>query len=167
MVRCGQRFVCWMLVQIMVLSPCCVSAQDSSPSAAKDAVDVGYVTPNAVVAAVAYPRRVLTAPEMEMLPLEIMSAAANKELGIEPLDVEQLLLVVEPPTQGPPGVGIVVRFTKPYQLEKLKLPAPMELVNGQLNGRLYRKANAPFGPGMYMPDDRTLIVATEPCCRAC
>jgi type II secretory pathway pseudopilin PulG len=38
----------------------------------------------------------------------------------------------------------------------------MELVDGQLDGRPYRKAISPFQPSMYMTDDRTLIVATEP-----
>ena len=117
MVRYGQRWVCWVLVVAMVAAPCAVHAQEAGPAAAKDSVDVDYVTPGAVVAAVAYPRRVLTAPEMEMMPIEIISAAANKQLGIEPLDVEHVLLVVEPPTAGPPGIGLVVRFTRPYQLE--------------------------------------------------
>ena len=162
MLRRTQRFICWVLVQVMVVTPCCVTAQESPPTASQDAVDIAYVTPNALVAAVAYPRRVLTSPEMEMLPVEVMSAAANKELGIEPLDVEQLLLVVEPPAPGTPGFGLVVRFSKPYDLAKLKLPAPMELVDGELNGRPYRKADSPIGPSLYMPDDRTLIVATEP-----
>lgn len=162
MVRRRQRFVCWVLVLTMVMSPIGVCAQESPGSEAQGAVDVSYVTPSAVVAAVAYPRRVLTAPEMEMMPIEIMSAAANKELGIEPLDVEQLLLVVEPPMQGPLGVGLVVRFAKPYELANLKLPAPVVLTDEQLDGRLYRRSNVPPGVGMYMPDDRTLIVATDP-----
>jgi hypothetical protein len=161
MVRYGQRWVCWVLVVTMVAAPCVVHAQEPGPAAGKGSVDVNYITPGAVVAAVAYPRRVLTAPEMEMMPIEIISAAANQELGIEPLDVEQVLLVVEPPTAGPPGIGLVVRFTKPYQLETLKVPGGMELEDAELDGRLYRRPAYPLGPGMYMPDDRTLIVATD------
>ena len=158
MVRRGQRFVCWVLLQVMVVFPCGVYAQERPAGEQTKEVDLGYITPNSMVAAVAYPRRVLTAPEMELMPIEIISAAANKELGIEPLDVDQLLLVVEPPLQGPPGVGLVVHFTKPYQLDDLKLPGPMELVDKELDGRPYRQAAYPQGPGMYMPDDRTLIV---------
>ena len=138
-----------------------VLAQETPGRRTEGNIEWNYITPNAVVAAVAYPRRVLSAPEMEMMPIEIISAAANKELGIEPLDVDQLLLVVEPPAQGPPGVGVVVRFTKPYKLENLKLPAPLEFVDAELNGRPYRQPASPMGLGMYMPDDRTLIVATD------
>jgi len=126
-----QRFVCWMLVLTMVASPCWVYAQENPAGAPQETIDLDYITPNAVVAAVAHPRRVLAAPEMAMMPIEIISAAANKELGIEPLDVEHLLLVVEPPTQGPPGVGLVVRFTKPYRLDTLKLPGVAEPENAE------------------------------------
>ncbi len=161
MMRRGEWLVCWMLVLTMAVYPCGIYAQENRPAAQEAAVDLSYITPGAVVAAVAHPGRVLAAPEMEMLPIEIISAAANKELGIEPLDVEQMLLVVEAPTAGPPGIGMVVRFTKPYQLETLKVPGDIPLENAELNGRLYRRSAYPLGPGMYMPDDRTLIVATE------
>lgn len=166
MVRRRQRSVCWLLVWTMMTSPCAVYAQQAQPTANKDGVELNYITPNAVVAAVAYPRRVLTAPELEMMPIEIISAAANKELGIEPADVEHVLLVFEPPTQGPPGVGIVVRFIKPYRLDAIKMPGEAASPISQLEGRPYRAPSFPMGPGMYMPDDRTLIVATEGMLRA-
>ena len=161
MMRCGQRLVCWMLVLTMTVSPGGVYAQENRTAAQEKAVDLSYITPNAVVAAVAHPRRVLAAPEMEMLPIEIISAVSNKELGIEPLDVDQLLLVIEPPTEGPPGIGVVVRFAKPCRLEAVKMPGNIPVENAELNGRLYRRSVHPLGPGMYMPDDRTLIVATD------
>ncbi len=162
MVRRVRWLVCWMLAMTMALSPCGVYAQQKRASAPASAtVDLGYVTPGAVLAAVAYPRRVLSAPEMGMLPIEVISAAAKKELGIEPLDVEQLMLIVEPPTAGPPGFGLVVRFTKPYPLKDLKVPGNVEFEDAQLNGRPYRRAPFPLQPGLYMPDDRTLIVATD------
>jgi type II secretory pathway pseudopilin PulG len=166
MVRCRQKFVCWLLVVTMVVTPCAVSAQQPPAAGAPGVVDLNYITPNAVLAAVAYPRRVLQAPEMEMMPVEIISATSTKELGIEPLDVEQVLLVVEPPAAGPPGAGLVLRFTKPYQLDQLKLPGGMELESTTLNGRPYRQGAGPLGPGLYMPDDRTLIVATDAMLRA-
>ena len=74
MMRRGQRLVCWILVQTMVLSPCGVYAQEALAGAAKESVDPGYITPNAVVAAVAYPRRVLTAPEAEQPVLDPCSS---------------------------------------------------------------------------------------------
>jgi type II secretory pathway pseudopilin PulG len=166
MVRCRQKFVCWLLVVTMVVTPCAVSAQQPPAAGAPGVVDLNYITPNAVLAAVAHPRRVLQAPEMEMMPIEIISATGNKELGIEPLDIEQVLLVVEPPAAGPPGAGLVLRFIKPYQLENLKLPGVAELQETTLNGRPYRQGTGPFAPGLYMPDDRTLMVATDAMLRA-
>ena len=54
-----------------------------------------YVTPETVAAAVAFPRRVLTAPEMEMLPVEVLSALGKKELGIDPVEIEQVMVIVD------------------------------------------------------------------------
>ncbi len=161
MMRRSQRLICWLLVLTTIFYPCGVYAQDKSSTATGAAVELNYITPNAVVAAVAHPRRVLAAPEMEMMPIEVISAAAQKELGIEPLDVDQVLLVAEPPVAGPPGFGLVVQFVKPYQLEAIKVPGNIPLENANINGRLYRRSASPMGPSMYMPDDRTLIVATE------
>ncbi|MBM4090163.1 MAG: DUF1559 domain-containing protein, partial [Planctomycetes bacterium] len=98
---------------------------------------------------------------MEMLPVEVLSAAGKKELGVDPLDVEQVIAVVEPPEAGPPDYGIVVRLAKPYQLDALVLPPDMPLADAQLEGRPYRQPQFPMVPGFYMPDDRTLIIATD------
>jgi prepilin-type processing-associated H-X9-DG protein len=149
-----------MLIALMAASPTWVYAQ---PLPAEDGtkVDLSYITPQAFVAAVAYPRRVLTAPEMEMLPVEVISAAGKKELGVDPLDVEQVIAVVEPPAAGPPDFGIVVRLAKPYRLDSLILPPDMPLADAQLEGRPYRQPQVPMVPGFYMPDDKTLIIATD------
>ena len=65
------RFVCWILVQVMVIGPCGVYAQERPAGDSKGLAIENYITPGAIVAAVAHPRRVLTAPEMEMMPIEI------------------------------------------------------------------------------------------------
>jgi prepilin-type processing-associated H-X9-DG protein len=68
---------------------------------------------------------------------------------------------VEPPLAGPPEYGVVIRFAKPFQLEDLTLPVQLPLVDTQLNGRLYRQSQQPLVPGFYMPDEKTLIIATD------
>ena len=96
MTRQRRTFVCLLLAGAMIGSPSMVYAQQlavirSARAERADGADLSYVTPGAVFAAVAHPRRVLTAPGMEMLPLEVMSAAGKKELGIDPLDVHMAI----------------------------------------------------------------------------
>lgn len=150
--------VVWMLIGAMLHSPVLAYAAEADARAPRsEKADLGYVTPGAMAAGVAYPRRVLTAPEMEMMPLEILSAAGKKELGIDPLEIETAMVVVEPPTGGEPRLGIVLRFIKPLPAEGIFLPLLEGTTADELNGRPYFKAKRPNDPSFYRPDRRTVI----------
>ncbi|MBN1912104.1 MAG: DUF1559 domain-containing protein [Pirellulales bacterium] len=179
MFRTHKATLCVTLSVLVAVSPSVVLAQQAGsmrkaaavPSATTPVqkipakkLDVSYITPGANFAGVAHPRRVLTAPEMELMPVEVFSAAGKKELGIDPVDIEQIMLIVEPPTRpGPPDFGIVVRFSREYNIESL-LPNRLDHVTApaMLEGKPYRRAVGPKGePSLFMPDDRTLLVAPE------
>jgi len=124
-------------------------------------LDLGYVTPESTAAAVIHPRRVLTAPEMEILPTEVITAAGKQHLGIDPSEVEQVMVIAEPPVPGrPPQVGIVLRMAKPLPEGRILGPLWDQTEEGQLDGKPYRKGGA-MGFGIFRADDRTLIVADE------
>ncbi len=167
MVRKSRTVLCWVLVGAMISAPSAIYAQQiaaiqTARAESTEEVDLSYVTPGAVLAAVAHPRRVLTAPELEMLPIEVMSAAGKKELGIDPLDVEEVMVIVEPPQAGmPPGVGIVARFSRPYEADAILAPLVRRTVEAELEGKAYRRGRSPMDPSVYMPDKRTLIVAHD------
>ncbi len=172
MFRVYRGTLCWILVVVMAVSPSLVYAQPPQTSQdakaeAKQTVDLSYVTPGTALAVVAHPRRVLTAPEMEMLPIEIISAAGKQELGIDPVDIEQILLVAEPPQAAPPPeVGIVVRFSKPYSSNDILQPLRENTVEGDLDGVAYRQGQGPMDLSFYMPDEKTLLVGTDAMLRA-
>jgi len=169
MVPIHRKVVGWMLAATMAFSPAWAYAQPGTEAVSPppDAeLDLSYVTPGAVLAVVAHPRGVLTSPQMEMLPVEVISAAGKQELGLDPLDVEQVMLIVEPPAAGPPGFAAVIRLARPYQLDALKLPPGLALLKSQLEGRPYRQPQDPMTPGFFMPDDQTLLVGTDPLLRA-
>jgi len=147
------------LVLLGIFVPGSIPAQAAAEDGGK--VDLSYVTPAAFAAAIVHPRRVLTAPEMQMMPIEVLSAAGKKELGLDPLDVEQAVLFVEPPAQGPPGYGIVLHLAKSYDLSNFILPSNVPLTKSQLEGRTYQQSRIPSLPSFYMPDDQTLIMATD------
>jgi len=159
--------VAWLLAVVMTLSP---SLAYSQPPAAHGAsksvpgakVDLGYVTPESVAAVVLHPRRVLTAPEEEMLPTEVITAAGKKTLDIDPLDIEQALLIVEPPSPGrPPQAGIVLRMANRLPEGRVLGPLWAQTEEGQLDGKPYRKPLETAGFGIFRADDRTLVVADE------
>ncbi len=164
-------FLCWTLSCVMLLSqPMWVLGQQ--PSATRDTtttgdqqpvadLDLSYCTPGACVALVVHPRRLLTAPEMTMLPIEVATAAGLEHLGIDPLDVEQLQAFVEPPFFGPPAFAVVVKFNKPFDMLQLKPAVRGHATPAELGDKQYLQSPTPVLPSFFMPDSKTLIAATD------
>jgi prepilin-type processing-associated H-X9-DG protein len=171
MFRKYQALISLTLAVTMTVSPAMVYAQQPSavqtaaaaPAAADSSakVDLGFVTPDTVAAAVVFPKRVLAAPEMEMLPLEVLSALGKKELGIDPLEIEQALLIAEPPQAGPPGAALVLHMANPIGPGKILMPLQVRTTEAELQGKTYRKGKTPLDPSIFLADDRTLIVGTD------
>ena len=171
MFRKYQAVISWTLAVTMTVSPSMIYAQQ--PVAVREAatgqtaadsgpkLDLGYVTPETAAAAVAFPRRVLTAPEMAMLPIEVLSALGKKELGIDPVEIEQVMVIAEPPQAGPPGAAIVLRMASPLGPGKILMPLQQRTTEAELDGKTYRKGQTPMDPSIFQADDRTLIVGTD------
>jgi len=165
--------IVWVLIAAMVLAPCAACQQQpgtGKPGTGNGGEGVGdagpqqlaYLTDTVAAAAIAHPARVLTDPQLEMLPIEVISAAGKKELGIDPVDVEQVLLMAEPPgPAGPPQVGVVIRFTKPYAMDEVLPMLREDTVEGELDGKPYHRAASPMALSTFAPDDRTLLVASD------
>ena len=171
MFRNYQAVISWTLAVTMTVSPTMVVRNSRSlsetprqgkqrrRSAAK--LDLGFVTPDTVAAALAFPRRVLTAPEMEMLPVEVLSALGKQQLGIDPVEIEQALLIAEPPLAGPPGAAAVLRMASPLGSGPILMPLQQRTTAAELQGKTYRKGQTPMDPSIFLADDRTLIVGTD------
>ncbi len=165
MSRWHSKMIVWILIVSMTYFPSLVFAVQQSPAEGPEKIDLGYVTPGAVAAVAAFPRRVLTAPEMEMMPLEVLTALGMKELGFDPLEIEWVLAFVELPENGamqagPPPVAIVLRSAKPFGEGKILGKLWDRTAEAQLDGKTYRKAMTPMDPSIYRPDEYTLIVAS-------
>ena len=164
MLRKHRRAISWMLVAAMTWSPSMAYCQPDAtgqPPAAKPSVNLDYVTPETVAAVIAYPRHVLTAPGMEMLPIEVLTAAGLKEFGIDPLQIEQVLVVIEPPQAGPPGAVVVLKMAAPLAEGKILGELWDRTVEDQLDGKAYRRDKGPMDASIFRADDRTLLVGTD------
>ena len=136
---------------------------DRLPARAQQAgVDLTYVHADAVAGAVIMPQRTLKAPQHQYLPIEILSAFGKRDFGIDPLNIQQVVVVVEPPAEGAmPGYGIVIRLDTPYQRDQL---APELLRNHEpatQGGYHFLRSPDPTLPSVFLPDARTIVLATE------
>ena len=137
-------------------------AGGTAPTQPGGGIDRGYIPPDAVLAAVAHPRRALTAPELEFLPLEIISAAGLKELGLDPVQIEEVLAIaVVKDTRQPPQFGLVLRFAEPLRQGGLLPELVRHTTRAELNGKGYRKAAGPEDFSLMRADPRTILIAHD------
>lgn len=134
----------------------------SRPARAADALDLTYIPRDAVAAVVVHPQRVLSAPELEFLPVEVAVAASMQYTGIDPTTIEQAIAVVGMPGAGgpAPGAGAILRFTKPYARDLVLARLAAGAQEGTYNGQKTYNGGGPAGVSLFMPDERTLVVAT-------
>jgi hypothetical protein len=129
------------------------------------------VVPEAVFGAVIFPNRILKSPMVQqmgpMLGLGPMMLQAKEQLGFDPLDVEQVMVIVSLPSQpgGEPGVGMVVRLSKAYEADKVLPKLTEKAAEGTIDGKAYRQAKTASDPSVYMPDDRTVLLGHDPMLR--
>jgi hypothetical protein len=133
--------------------------QNSPAQPAK--ADLRYATEQAFAGALVRPKQVFAAPEMAMLPYEVIQAAGLQEIGIDPLTIEELQVFVEPPMLGPPQFLAVARFADAFRLDQLKEQFTSHTQRSELDGRPYLQGTTPMEPSLFAPDDRTLLVGSD------
>ena len=93
---------------------------------------------------VARPSRLLNKEELDLLPREVFSALGQKELGIDPMDIEEIRMLVgsvEP--GGPPPVGVVMRLGRPHSIDSV-LPHLRRRTQKDSRTQTRRRPPAPF-----------------------
>lgn len=129
------------------------------PASTVTQVDLQYVLPNAALVAVLRPTQVLKAPLAELLPTEVLQAAMLKELGLDPMAAEQIVVSAAPPVQGPPSYAAVTRFSEKFTLKASEITQHTQ--KAKLQGKDYLQSTQTMLPSFYAPDGTTLVVAPE------
>jgi len=119
---------------------------------------IGYVPPEAAVAVVVNFSKLQSAPSLELMPWEILTAAGIQDFGFDPLKIHQVIAVAAPPSMGAaPGLGAVVSLSMPVTLKPSVLAqAQRVLVAGQ---QVYRfRKNPPIE--LALVDKKTMVLGT-------
>jgi type II secretory pathway pseudopilin PulG len=137
-------------------------AQGNQAAPAEKPIDLRYVQPDAFAVVVVHPRAVFEAPGMDLVPREVITAAAMKEAGIDPTKIDRAIISVAnfaPPSE--PTVAGVAYFSEPFDPQRVLAPIRAQAKQGAFAGKSYwtdPRANLAF----HMPDNRTIVVAPEP-----
>ncbi len=157
-----------------------VAAQETATSTSAKPLDVAYVSDDFFAALVVHPARLLASPSLKGLPLEEASKALKDQLGIEPGQVEQVMLLLprqmsaesrkfrigEKPPPMPLVPAGIVRFRQPVVNKELVAKASKLLGFGGLEqveraDKTYWKTTGRTEAAFYAPDERTLVFASE------
>ncbi|TWT40796.1 DUF1559 domain-containing protein [Botrimarina hoheduenensis] len=139
-----------------------VAKPTSPPALGELAKLTSIATPQTLVRVELRPRRVLLAPELSLMPIEVVTAAGLQELGFDPTTLESLEVVVEPPMGTRLYYAVLARFSEPFALDQIpaKLLEHFQLTEEE--GSIVRlEATDPQGPTLVMLDDKTALAASE------
>ncbi|MFO0900078.1 MAG: DUF1559 domain-containing protein [Pirellulales bacterium] len=151
------------LAAVAALTPGLAIADQAPPpeKAAAEVLDLSYLPPDTIAAAVAFPRRSLAKPEAQELPLEVISIWSRKELGLDLTTVEQVVAGFRhdgKSKEHPPQPVLMLRVDKPLDraqlLARLQLAGPPEQRSGQ---EVYVAPDDTRLSAMF-PDERTLVL---------
>jgi hypothetical protein len=124
-------------------------------------LDLTYIPASAIAAAVAHPQGLLTAPQADMIPTEVITAAGLKEIGFDPLKVKEVVWLFAPPSTGrDPDFGLILRFSEPYSTASVVSKLRGREVD--IDGKTAIQLPQPDAPLIFSPDDRTMLLATRP-----
>jgi hypothetical protein len=150
--------LCAVLALLMALGPS-ATIWAQSPRADEASGPLKYVAPGACAVVVLRPKQVFAAEAMRMMPLEVIQAVGIRELGIDPLETEQIVISLAPPQERPPAFAVYAQFAQAYELKGGRLTR--HTAPGELNGRTYLKSRQEMLPSFFAPDRTSLLAAPE------
>lgn len=127
-------------------------------SVAAGKLDTTYVPANASVLIVIRPAQIFASPAAQALPLDVLTAAARQQFGVDPTEVDEIVLFGDVLTQ---AHGMAVKFKNPFRAASIPQPLLAGVKLSEFNGKKYLQGMGPAVPSMYGPNNKTLLVAPD------
>lgn len=135
-----------------------VQANGKGPAVAKP-LDLKYITSRPLAATIVHPQQLLAQPRVQLLPLEVAQAHVLGEFGIDPWQVEELIVLAAVNLPQPPTSAFILRFKAPYDrkavishLDPLGGEGPDEV-------KFYKIRGFGDAPNVALVDERTILAA--------
>ncbi|MCA9140749.1 MAG: DUF1559 domain-containing protein [Planctomycetales bacterium] len=148
------RVAACLLAIVATTAPTTVRAQSGEKLSAKN------IPGDAIVAAFLSPSEILTSPEWELMPIEVLRAAGTQHVGIDPIHVDEVKIVVGMPGPEGPQAGAVIHFSQDYLIENLNPMILREFEPGQVDGVTVYSSRRPPMIRVHQPDPRTIVVSS-------
>ncbi len=135
-----------------------VWAQDAPDAATRRFLSNQFIPSDAMLAVFGSPKDILSGPELEIMPVEILQAQMLEMLGVDPLHIQNVKIVAGVPGPAGPPAGAVFELTQDYDVTDLNprmflAPDPQDAA-----GREVYLIDGPPGAVLHRHDARTFIV---------
>lgn len=157
---------CLVLAGLLSLPAASEARPLPGPQPADAGDDALWVPPQALAVLIAHPSRLLGSPEMELMPTEVLAASMQSQFGIDPAQIERLIVLVELADPDGPGFGMLLRFSQPPDLEAIRMPEELfppgtRWETTQINGRPARQSQGPIGFTLVMINDQIMLAGSS------
>ena len=141
-------------------APAAAAASSDAPRQSAP-LDVSYIPASAAVAVVIHPQPLLTGPDAQWMPVEVITAAGLQQFGIDPVQIREAVVAARMPEslRGQPEIGVVLRFSQPYSAAALLAKLPLREATAE--GKQIYEMTRPEKLSVYLPDDRTIVLSPE------
>lgn len=139
--------------------------QPGYPAASAAKMDLRFVSPTALLVAVIRPAQIVSAPVVQLLPIEVASAASREWLGVELSEIDEIVAFLEfgNPTQPMLGLtyGLTFKFKSQFRAASIPEHIRPAVQLSDLNNKKYLKSAHPLFPSFYGPNNKTLVAAPD------
>jgi hypothetical protein len=137
------------------------SAPSVSAEPTSGKLDTKYIAPGAAVVIVVRPSQILASPMAQVFPVEVVSAAATKNLGFDAAEMEEVVGFVDASNPAAPAYGTTFKFKNPIRATSIPAERRAHAQLAELNGKKYLRSAVPMMYSLYGPNNKTLVVATD------
>ncbi len=123
-------------------------------------LDVTYLLPQACLVVSLRPQAILASSFARMMPIEVLQAVSLQQTGLDPLQLDRLLLSVEPPAAGAPNYAVMGSFVSPV-VGNLHPQLTNHTTPNEQSQHSHLKSNAPLMPSFYFPRETVLLATPE------
>ena len=155
------RSLCWFMAWLMAVSPSLAVSAEQGNSQPVEPLKLNYVVANSAAIVTARPQQLLTSEAVQMMPVEVVTAAGLQYLGFDPVNIKQVVISATPPMAGPPLYTAMIELSQRIDLKKLAPELTRHTVEGELEGQAYLKSEQPFLPSIAWVDETTLLLAPD------
>lgn len=119
-----------------------------------------YIPDDAIVAGFVSPSELLSSPDWELAPIEVIQAAGLQYVGVDPLEIENVKVVVGMPGPAGPQAGAAIEFSKDVAIRELNPMILREFEAKEVQGLSIFESRRPPIVQLHQPDARTILIGS-------